>query len=563
MDAMKKNKLISVLKKGQMRMSRRQILKVGAISGGALMFPLKFGVKQAEAKESPTLEHFVDQLPKPRVFQPSGTNNISDFYRVGMRQIKAKLHRDLPPTTVWGYGDREGYSSPGPTFEARKGRNTVVKWKNRLARNPAAPHYLDIDPQTLDSIHGATDNRKTVVHLHGGEIIAAVDGYPYDTKLPGADVQYDYEIVQNAATLWYHDHALGNTRLNVYMGLAGFFLVRDEQEDMLAANQMLPAPEYEYPIALQDRRFNKDGSLSYDKEFDDSFFGDVMVVNGKAWPYLDVERRKYRFRVLNGSNSRSYRLQLGDGTASFYQIGSDGGFLAAPVELKKLMLTPGERADIIVDFSQFDAGKEIVLTNSFPSRPTEHKDEDPIKDVIKFKTIGAMVTDDVSLPTLTAIAAIPVAGNTVHRNFKLDDAYDDKLGESKWEINELGFDEITEEVRPGAVEVWNFINKSDMIHPMHMHLVQFQVLSRHRIRENKEGDLVPGRNLGVSANERGPKDTVRVGPKEIVSVVARFPAEDKYNGFFPYHCHILEHEDHEMMRQYQLCKEGECYSDMH
>ena len=560
---MKKNRLISLLKKSQMRMSRRQILKVGAISGGALMLPLKFGVKQAEAKESPTLEHFVDQLPKPRVFQPSGTNNISDFYQVGMREIEAKLHRDLPPTTVWGYGDSDGYSSPGPTFEARKGRNTVVNWKNRLAGNPATPHYLDIDPQTLDSIHGATDNRKTVVHLHGGEIIAAVDGYPYDTKLPGADVEYDYEIVQNAATLWYHDHALGNTRLNVYMGLAGFFLVRDEQEDALAANHMLPAEEFEYPIALQDRRINKDGSLSYDKKFDDSFFGDVMVVNGTAWPYLDVQRRKYRFRVLNGSNSRSYRLQLGDGTASFYQIGSDGGFLAAPVKLKKLMLTPGERADIIVDFSQFDAGKEIILTNSFPSRPMEDEDEDPIKDVIKFRTVGAVVSNDVSLPTLTAIAAIPVAANTVHRDFKLDDVYDDKLGESKWEINELGFDEITEEVRPGAVEVWTFINKSDMIHPMHMHLVQFQVLSRHLTKENEEGDLVPGRNLGVSANERGPKDTVRVGPKEIVSVVARFPAEDKYNGFFPYHCHILEHEDHEMMRQYQLCKEGECYSDMH
>lgn len=563
MASMKKHQLFSILKKGQMRMSRRQILKVGAVAGGALMLPLKFGVKQSEAKESPELKHFVDQLPKPRVFQPSGTNGSSDFYQVGMREIEGQFHRDLPLTTVWGYGDSEGYSSPGPTFEARKGRNTVVNWKNRLAESPSAPHFLDIDPSIIGSIHGAENSRKAVVHLHGGEIVAEVDGYPYDTILPKMNVEYDYEIIQNAATLWYHDHALGNTRLNVYMGLAGFFLVRDDYEDSLTANKMLPDREFEYPLALQDRRFNKDGSLSYDKKFDDSFFGDVMVVNGKAWPYLDVQRRKYRFRVLNGSNSRSYRLQLGDGSTSFYQIGSDGGFLSAPVKLNRLMLTPGERADIIVDFSQFDADKDIILTNTFPSRPMERKDEDPITEVIKFRTFGAVVANDVSLPTLTAIAAIPVASDTVHRDFKLDDMYDEKLGESKWEINKLGFDEITEEIRPGAVEVWNFINKSDMIHPMHLHLVQFQVLSRHLSRENSEGDLVPGRDLGVDANERGPKDTVRVGPKEIVTVVARFPSEDKYNGLFPYHCHILEHEDHEMMRQYQICKEGECYSDMH
>lgn len=558
-----KKQFLSILKKDQMRISRRQLLKVGAVAGGALMLPLKFGLKKVEAVESPKLKRFVDKLPKPRVFQPSGINNDNDFYQVGMREIQGKFHRDLPSTTVWGYGDSDGYSSPGPTFEARKGRNTVVNWMNRLASNPASPHYLEIDPSIIGSIHGAEDSRKTVVHLHGGEIVASVDGYPYDTKLPGTDVEYDYEIIQNAATLWYHDHALGNTRLNVYMGLAGFFLVRDAYEDMLAANNMLPDQEFEYPLALQDRRFNKDGSLSYDKKFDDSFFGDVMVVNGKAWPYLDVERRKYRFRILNGSNSRSYRLQLGNGSTSFYQIGSDGGFLSAPVKLNRLMLTPGERADIIVDFSQFSAGENIILKNTFPSRPMESKDETPIKHVMKFRTIGAVINNDVSLPTLSPIAAIPVTKDTVHRDFKLDDIYDEKLGDSKWEINELGFDEITEEIRPGAVEVWRFINKSNMIHPMHLHLVQFQVLSRHRGRENRKGDIVPGRDLGVDANERGPKDTVRVGPKEIVTVAAHFPSEDKYNGLFPYHCHILEHEDHEMMRQYQICKKGECYSDMH
>lgn len=544
-------------------MNRRQVLKIGAMGGGALMLPWKFGVKPAEAKESPTLEHFVDELPKPRVFQPSGSNASSDYYRVGMREIKGKLHRDLPDTTVWGYGDSSGYSSPGPTFEARKGRNAVVTWSNELANTPNAPHYLSIDQKTLDNVHGAKNNRKAVVHLHGGEITAHADGPPEATFLPGSEDEYDYEIIQNAATLWYHDHALGNTRLNVYMGLAGFFLVRDEVEDALLANNMLPDQEYEYPLALQDRRIKKDGSLSYDKMFDDTFFGDVMLVNGKAWPYLNVERRKYRFRLLNGSNTRSYRLQLGNGNASFYQIGSDGGFLSAPVALKTLMLTPGERADVIIDFTQFGGGDEVILTNTFPSRPKEEKDETPIKDVMQFRVMDVVAGNDVALPSLPAIAAIPESSATVHRDFKLDDVFDDKLGDSKWEINKLSFDDITEEIRPGAVEVWNFINKSEMIHPMHLHLVQFQVLGRYSSKENSKGKLVPGKDLGVGANERGPKDTVRVGPKEIVRVIARFPTEDKYNGFFPYHCHILEHEDHEMMRQYQLCKEGECYSDRH
>ena len=459
----------------------------------------------------------------------------------------------MPPTTVWGYGDGLGTSSPGPTFEAYVGDNINVNWINDLADNADAPHYLNIDPSALEpNIHGGTNNRKTVVHLHGGHIPANVDGDPEATFLPGSQVNYDYPIRQQASTLWYHDHSVGITRLNVYMGLAGFFLVRDKNEiDMMKYNN-LPSGEYEIPLVLQDRRVDGKGQLNYDAKFDDMFLGDVLLVNGKVWPYLEVKRRKYRFRILNGSNSRAYTLEL-PGSKPFYQIGTDGGFLPTPVALTRLTLTPGERADVIIDFYQFSGGDDIVLTNTAPpmfGHPKEEKEKD-INDVIQFKVLSDTGLDDIKEINMlhelqpNVIDPIPL-DNAVYRDFELDDYFDPSVGDSKWLINGKGYGEITENIAPGAVEVWRFINKSSHLHPMHLHLVQFQVLSRY---QKREGGLV---DVGVDANEAGWKDTVRVGSKEIVTVVSRFPTDERLFGNFPYHCHILEHEDHEMMRQFSL-----------
>jgi spore coat protein A len=544
-----------------MKMTRRQALKTGAIGSAALLLPWGLKTRLAYGKASPALDHFVDPLPKPRVFSPSESNDTMDYYEVGMKQIKREVHSALGRVTkLWGYGDDEGYGSPGPTFEVRRDKLTTVKWINRLANDPTKRHYLKIDPSALGpNIHGATDNRKAVVHLHGGEIRAEVDGYPEDTFLPGEDETYDYDITQEAATLWYHDHAVGNTRLNVYMGLAGFFLVRDELdpgpfEDLLGPDSLdLPRGDYEIPIAIQDRRLKTTGRLSYDAKFDDSFFGDVALVNGIAWPYLDVEQRKYRFRVLNGSNSRSYTLQLGDGSTGFQQIGSDGGLLEAPVDLTELTLTPGERADIIIDFAQEDlvGVEELVLTNTHPSRPSEETDETPLTEIMQFRIqSGTAIDDDVEIPGTLRPPIEALTPDRPERYFKLEDEYDPDVGDSKWKINGLEFGDITEIIQNGTTEVWNFVNKSEMTHPMHLHLVQFQVLSRHR---DMEGTLI---NLGVDDNEKGWKDTVRVGPKEIVRIIAKFEGKGKPEGadfeLFPYHCHILEHEDHEMMRQYKL-----------
>ncbi len=544
-------------KKTSHGISRRDVLKLSAAGGAAaLILPLG-SANLAFAKKSPALDHFIDPLPKPRVFSPI-VQGLVDVYSVSMQEILHELHSDIGPvTTVWGYGDQVGVSSPGPTFEVQMGRIARVKWTNELAVDPNESHYLHQHQSVWDNIHGAVDNRKAVVHLHGGHIAADVDGYPYDTILPTEYVEYDYNIDQQAATLWYHDHALGNTRLNVYMGLAGFFLVKDAMEDQLIADGYLPSSEYDYPVVIQDRRIKGNGKLAYDTLFDDSFFGDVAVVNGKAWPYLDVEPRKYRFRLLNGSNSRVYNLRLGDGSVPFIQIGSDGGLLESPEEIYSLKLTPGERADVVIDFasSGLNPGDDLVLMNTHPSRPMEEEDEDPLLELMQFRVISANVMSDVTIPDeLNSIEKLSEDDADQERYFTLEDEYDADISDSKWLINGGEFDDIEDIVQNGAIEVWNWVNKSDMIHPMHIHLVQFQILGRYKSMENSEGDLVPGTDLGLDPGESGWKDTVRVGPKEIVRVIARFDGQSTGldHELFPYHCHILEHEDHEMMRQFKL-----------
>ncbi|MHC5027517.1 MAG: DNRLRE domain-containing protein, partial [Planctomycetota bacterium] len=312
------------------------------------------------AKPCPlALTHFVDALPRPAVAQPvSGAPGGAAHYEIAMTQFEQQLHADLQPTTVWGYGG----TYPGPTIEARVDELVTVEWINDLRNADGTlrtDHYLEVDLCP----HGAADLPKTVVHLHGGHVEQHSDGYPEDTFLPGSSSEiYEYPNHQTPGTIWYHDHGLGITRLNVYMGLAGFYLIRDDVEDGLG----LPSGEYEIPLAIQDRSFNLDGSWAYPAVWQDHFFGDTILVNGKVWPYLEVDRGMYRFRVLNGSNSRVYTLALSNG-ATFVQIGGDGGLLEAPVEHTELTITGGERADLVMDFSAYPPGTEIILTNSAPA----------------------------------------------------------------------------------------------------------------------------------------------------------------------------------------------------
>lgn len=543
------------------RWSRRTFLEATALGGAALLLPWSLTSRSAYAGGSPGLTKFKDPLPVPAVMRA----NASGVYHVRMRQFKQELHSELGPVTpVWGFGNAaSGFSTPGPTFVVRAEDLTRVVWYNNLSSDINARHFLRVNQSVLDGVHGATDNRKAVVHLHGGHVSSFADGFPTQFILPTQSVTYDYAPQGRSATLWYHDHAIGNTRLNVMMGLAGGFIVRDAQERAWIASGQLPDPRYEAPLVLQDRRLTDTARIAYPRYLDDTFFGDVMLVNGKVWPHMVVEPRKYRFRLLNGSNTRNYTLQLGSDSDNwvFQQLGTDGGFLPAPLSLRRITLTPGERADVIVDFSQPGMSNGVVLTNR--DMDQMHMEAPLIDEIMAFHVGATPVTDGVILPaTLASIPPLDTAG-APQRHFELEDMYDPNVGDAMWHITgptrrdtEHRFDVPTHTVQNGSVEVWNWVNKSEMIHPMHIHLVQFQVLGRWQLGEDASGNPVPLGPNRIDENEKGWKDTVRVGGREYVSVAARFigvaglaPGQTEP---FPFHCHVLEHEDHEMMRQYLL-----------
>jgi len=513
------------------------------------------------------LTPYLDPLPIPGVATPvSGSPGGAATYDITMLEFRQQLHSQLPnPTRVWGYND--GFAapgSPGPVIEARTGLPVTVNWRNDIRDFVTnAPrtndHYLDVDVQTdafgQVCIMGAVDAAKTVVHLHGGHVPAAFDGYPEATSLPGDPPEaYTYPNDQQAGYIWFHDHALGITRLNVYMGLAGLYLIRDAVEDALN----LPMGEYEVPLVIQDRKFNPDGSLKYPSMWMDHWFGDKVMVNGKVWPFFEVKRGKYRFRLLNGSGSRVYTLSLTppSGILSFTVIGTEGGLLEAPAPgVGQLTIGPGERYDVVVDFAGYNAGDEILLENSagapFPNGAVD------LTKVMKFRVLATAGDTDPLPGTLRTLQRLDPAQAVMTRDFRLKQSGTDGCGRSMWEINGLHFDDITEYPQLGTTEIWRYVNDSGVAHPMHMHLVMFQVLDRNSFTKDPNGVIIPGGSpQPPTAEEDGWKDTVMVGPNQIVRVIARF---EGYKGKYPYHCHILEHEDHEMMRQFQtvLCGDAE------
>eukprot|EP01120_Amphizonella_sp_Union-15-10_P015236 TRINITY_DN7788_c0_g1_i2.p1 TRINITY_DN7788_c0_g1~~TRINITY_DN7788_c0_g1_i2.p1 ORF type:complete len:397 (+),score=42.83 TRINITY_DN7788_c0_g1_i2:87-1277(+) len=287
------------------------------------------------------LEKFVDRLPLPRTL-PSASS-----YSLTISQISQKLHRDLPRTVLWGI---EG-SFPGPTIEARTGSAIRVTWKNRLPNDPLIP-TRSIMP------HDHGHPCRIVIHLHGGKTRPESDGHPQHTTIPGHNIEFTYDNDQPAALLWYHDHTESLTRVNVYSGISGLYILRDDIEDKLD----LPEKSYEIPLVIQDRVIDLlTGQLVYPYEWPAEMFGDTVLVNGVIYPYVEVKPRIYRFRVVNGCNSRFFNISLSN-AQSFYQIGSDGGFFNETVTLKSILLSPGERADLLIDFSS-NAGETIELLN--------------------------------------------------------------------------------------------------------------------------------------------------------------------------------------------------------
>lgn len=488
------------------------------------------------------LTPFVDPLPIPEIAVPATSRSVAGssrrvpVYRLPMQEISAKVHRDLPPTRFWAFGS----GVPGPTLNVRSGESFIVQWPNELPTR----HFLPIDHHLM----GAEKNKpavRTVVHLHGGRVPPESDGYPENWYTPGKSASVHYPNEQESALLWYHDHTMGINRLNVYAGLMGLCIIRDAHEEALD----LPAGKYEIPLVLLDRMLTADAQLYYpvsirpEAPWTPEVFGNMVLANGKLLPFLNVEPRLYRLRILNGSNARFLRLKFASGP-SMHQIGSDQGLMERPVESRVLTLAPGERADVLVDFSG-GAGEEMVLLND-TVRILQFRVERAGES--KNQSIHTIPQKIRPVPRIPESAAIRTRVLTLE---ELDDVLDEPdvhlLNGARWH------DPVTEKPLLDSTEIWSLVNLTDDTHPIHLHLVRFQILDRRpfdvpRYLERKEihytGDTFP-----PEPGEMGWKDTVRATPAAVTRIIARF---EGYTGRYVWHCHLLEHEDNEMMRPFEV-----------
>jgi len=499
-----------------------------------------------------TIPKFVDPLPIPVVAKPikkcNGKNE--DFYVITMKEGKHRFHKNFPLTTIFGYNG----TYPGPTFNVQKDVPIKVKWENKLPRK----HILPVDR----TLHGTSDTPevRTVVHLHGANVAADSDGHPeawysrnneYTGHKYTREV-YEYTNHQPAGALWYHDHAIGITRLNVYAGLAGFYFIRDFLEERLN----LPKGPYEVPLLIQDKQFNQDGSLFYpdnatpplDNPIPSTpsfFFGNTVCVNGKLWPYMEVEPRKYRFRILNESNTRPYELALSNGEM-FHQIGTELGFLHESIEVPSFILEPAERIDVIVDFSKYK-GQEIILQNIAQTPPSPG-----MEVIMKFKVTKALSCPDTStIPKeLMPFHKIDPALATKQRTMQLVETTD-HYGRVMHLLNNKQWDApATEKPKLDSVEIWHLVNNFNFAHPIHLHLVHFEILGRKEFTPDdfdEEGNYKfdPAKLTPPLPYENGRKDVVRAEPGQVTSIIMHFK---EHTGDYVWHCHILEHEDNDMMR---------------
>lgn len=592
-----------------------------------------------------TADKFVNELPRPTEIRPQGSAPLKLPARptqswMGLRDKDDKRLM----TKVWGFEYAGHIHSPGPTIRAREDQPVFVHWANELP----GPHLFPIDR----SIHLAdVKDQNTVpivIHLHGGHTEWKSDGNPlawytrnYRETGPQFDKKiYEYDNSQDAATIWYHDHTLGMTRLNVYAGLFGFYLVGDKNEDRLIREKLLPGEERTMVAAITDSLFTSDGQLYFpgwrnqppspvshetvqanwpNPSHLDEFFGNFILVNGMAWPKVSVTPHVYRLRLLNASDTRTLILRINE-DVPFVQIGGDGGFLDHPVQLNELVLAPAERADVLVDFSGYE-GRKLTLRNFGPDVPfkgfvevndpkssiplvynpngkrvlsdgrggtTPATDPDTTGQVLQFhiapatqksspnksKSTDGNTIGDLELtlktPLRPPLNRLSKASHTRQlATYRLDDPYGRNLlmlGPIK-EGSLFYEDPTTEIIQHNAVEIWEIYNPTVSAHPIHIHLVEFQILNRQPFK----GKLIPkpqkfmhtdkifqGARLEVESllgsplpprpEESGPKDTVIALPGQVTRVIARFDRE----GLYVWHCHLLSHEDYDMMRPFEV-----------
>jgi spore coat protein A, manganese oxidase len=578
-----------------------------AVAAAAGCSDPKASCASSETSCATTQRRWTNPLPIPPAYVP-GTNPSypgADYYEIHVTQFQQWMGLYRPGTserlytTVWGYGqvgraydvgvrDAEGRSVSqtgmyvAPSFLAQRGKEVVVKWiddRRNPDGSPLTSHLLESAYDT--SLGGAADREphvRMVTHLHGGEVPPSSDGCPHawftpDVSAPpngmggpaGNFVVDTYPNRQQPTTLWYHDHAMGITRLNVMAIGAGLYVLRDPAEE---ASLNLPSGRYEIPLVIADRMFAPDGSLSYLNSVNapgttyhprtaPEFFGNVILVNGMAWPYLEVEPRKYRFRVLNASNARMLNLRLvdlrtGQLWPEVWQLGSDGGYLPAPVRLDmtqvdgreatdtstKLFLAPAERADVVVDFAGLPSGSTLAFLNDAPAPFPDGDPPDPAStgEILQFRVVSPAGPDTSSLPGRLSLVPTRIdAGQaSVVRHMVLTELADPASGRPVIGLlNNTCFDApLTENPRLGATEIWEIVDATEDTHPIHVHFVQFNLLDRQRF--DKDRYLADWkRATAIAGDQPGPAPTCPslaypVNPPGVVTAPQDVPPVDRY-----------------------------------
>jgi spore coat protein A len=614
------------------------IICIAVLLGAGLM-----GVGSMAYAQSPSMEKWVDPLPVPPVatqtFKPL-ISAVADYYEIDMKASKHQFNAGLPmpeKDNVWTYG--QPGKNPvllGPTIVAKKGRPVIVKYINKLPTNLEEFPLKDAIDPTIEGTPGnegmnPVPSGAAIPHLHGGHTAARFDGTPMQwwtaDGLKGDDYKTDtftYVNDQPASLLWYHDHTMGATRFKPYLGLAAAYLIFDNVDDgnnitvsqknnkgkLINIVQPVPAGygKYHLPLVIQDKQFNADGTLYYPTQgisathpvWVPEFFGDTPVINGKAYPYLDAQPRRYRLRLLNGSQARFYNLKFmnGENSLTFYVIGSEGGLLPAPVAKTELLIAPGERFDVIVDFTGIQLGSTVMMTNDaatpYPGDPLSPGD--PVSELMKIYINTEVPATDPDLTVLPANLKLPASPrlaptpllrprDIVAKEIMVPGIVEEEVpGEVL--LNGYHFMDKTEidTIKAGTTEIWQWINLTVDVHPMHMHLATFQVLNREafdvgryttdwqvyldNLRTTPKPDisnyLLPGSQLPPDSEEKGYKDTVKAYPGYVTRVIAKFDLPSTslldYNwktgsfGDWVYHCHILEHEENDMMRPFRVIR---------
>jgi spore coat protein A, manganese oxidase len=563
-------------------LTRRSVLKYGAAVGGGLVLPWT-RILATSAEMGGKLAKYLEKVPQPGAGLVVATRSGVDRYSFTQVPIQRQLHPQLPPTPLWAYDDGSGLADQTGSFGmvviAQSGRPLTVDYTNGLP--PTYPTWIPVDTR-LTPFHDR--QVRVMTHLHGGFVAGDSDGNPAVTPAgfgPGEtqSTNYPNQSPQNRATLlWFHDHGLGATRLNVFAGLAGAYLIRDEFDTGEPGNANgLPSGPFEVPLVVQDRQFNPDGTFLYPTSaiagvtWIGEYFGDVMLVNGKVWPFLDVEPRLYRFRILNGCNARILDLDIAG--ARMWQIGAEGGLFDVPVPVRELVLAPAERADVLVDFSRLAPGSTIVMKNHAPSKPVSTP-APSLSAVMQFR-IATMRPVAPGIPTTLqggTRADLPEPPPARRRFLTLNEV---APGTADWRltINGARFEAgpTTETPEVGTVEDWYYINLTEDTHPMHTHLVTFQVVGRvpfdvaaytAAAGSGPDGVLggtdptlyATGPLVPADPTERGFKDTVKANPGFFTIIRARFdlPTSAPAPQTYVHHCHIVEHEDNDMMRAYTV-----------